>query len=123
MRLFCFAVLFPGAATAASAADAKAYVGTWEGESLCTVHPSACHDEHVIYDVTAAGEKLNMSADKVVDGKRINMGSLPCAVEAGALRCPFRDTVWSFTAKDKVMEGELRLGDGTLFRRVKVEKK
>ena len=99
-------------------------IGTWEGESICTVHPSACHDEHVIYEISDAGrDKLKMSADKVVNGERQNMGDLECTYERKTLSCPFAKGVWAFDVSGTKMTGTLKLTDGTLFRKVDVKKK
>ena len=94
-------------------------LGTWEGESKCTVQPSACHDEHVIYEVTrGADKKLSMSADKVVNGERQNMGDLSCVYSRPTLRCDMPNGTWSFDAKEGKLTGTLTLPDGKLFRRV-----
>jgi hypothetical protein len=99
-------------------------VGTWEGESICTVRPSACHDEHVIYEIKqGAKNKFNMSADKVVNGERQNMGDLECSYEGKTLSCPFAKGVWAFEVSGAKMKGTLKLADGTLFRNVDVVKK
>jgi hypothetical protein len=99
-------------------------IGTWEGESICTVRPSACHDEHVIYEITEAGKaNLKMSADKVVNGERQNMGDLECSYNGKTLSCPFAKGVWAFDVSGTKMTGTLKLTDGTLFRKVDVKKK
>ena len=109
---------------AAQAGNPADVIGTWEGESKCTVRPSACHDEHVIYEVTQAGkEKLKMSADKVVNGERQNMGDLECAYDGKTLSCPFAKGVWAFDIRASKMTGTLKLTDGTLFRIVDAKKK
>ena len=99
-------------------------IGTWEGESICTVRPSACHDEHVIYEIIEAGkDKLKMSADKVVNGERQSMGALDCSYDGKTLNCPFAKGVWAFDVNGTKMTGTLKLTDGTLFRKVDVKKK
>src|SRR5215472_9563872 len=83
-------------------------LGTWEGESICTVRPSACHDEHVIYDVTRGDAgKLSMSADKVVNGERQNMGIIDCKYTRPDLRCDMPNGTWLFTVKDGKLTGTL----------------
>ena len=120
-RVFiCFLALLSFCGVCGARSDAAAdFLGTWEGESICTVRPSACHDEHVIYEITrdTAG-KLSMSADKVVNGERQNMGTLTCTYARPTLRCEMPNGVWSFDAKDGKMTGTLTLTDGRLFRRV-----
>jgi hypothetical protein len=108
----------------AQSGNVKDVIGTWEGESICTVHPSACHDEHVIYEISDAGKaKLKMSADKVVNGERQNMGDLACTYDGKTLSCPFAKGLWAFEVKGAKMAGTLKLTDGTLFRKVSVNKK
>src|ERR1051326_301967 len=98
--------------------------GTWEGESICTVRPSACHDEHVIYEIKAGSEKkFTMSADKVVNGERQNMGVLDCSYDGKTLSCPFAKGVWAFAVNGTKMTGTLKLTDGALFRKVDVTKR
>ena len=43
--------------TAYAQKDSSGVLGKWKGESLCTVKPSACHDEVVVYDISAPPEK------------------------------------------------------------------
>lgn len=54
-------------------AQQSSIVGSWHGTSICVdkaKHP-ACHDEEVIYDVTAVGgDTVTLRADKVVNGVR-----------------------------------------------------
>lgn len=108
----------------AQTASSAGVLGTWEGESICTVRPSACHDEHVIYQITQDEQKkISVSADKVVNGERQNMGVLECTYDGKALTCPFPKGVWSFSVTGSKMNGGLKLADGTLFRKVDVEKK
>ena len=108
----------------AAQGDLSDVIGTWEGESICTVRPSACHDEHVIYEIKAGSEKkFTMSADKVVNGERQNMGDLDCSYDGKILSCPFAKGVWAFEISGTKMKGTLKLMDGTLFRKVEVGKK
>ena len=117
------------AINAATAQKTNAGVlGKWKGESLCMVKPSACHDETVVYEITApsgAKDKLVMNADKIVEGKPVNMGSLDCkyADAPYSITCdvPGRG-VWSFTVEGDVMTGMLKLSDGTVFRKVSTKR-
>src|SRR5437660_1430297 len=74
MRNLIVAMLF---AAAALAADRPKIEGVWKGESLCTGVLPACKDEKVIYTFRAPASDGTVwaSADKVVDGQRINMGT------------------------------------------------
>ena len=124
-RLLCRVVLLGLCAVCmAQSSNVASVIGTWEGESICTVHPSACHDEHVIYEITkAAQDKLTMSADKVVNGERQNMGDLECTYDGRMLSCPVARGIWAFDVSGSKMSGTLKLTDGTLFRKVSVKKK
>ena len=67
---------------AAPPTDRKGVLGTWEGESKCTVANSPCHDEHVIYRLAADKRDPNqvrLDAYKVVDGQQQFMGTLDCS--------------------------------------------
>jgi hypothetical protein len=47
------ALVFIAAAWPQVAVGAATVVGSWEGESKCTVTNSPCHDEHVVYRIGA----------------------------------------------------------------------
>ncbi len=126
--LLCAISLLVAANTATAQKTNAIMLGKWKGESLCTVKPSACHDETVVYEITApAGPKdhLVWKADKIVDGKQVNMGSLDCkyASESHTMTCdlPGRG-VWSLTVDGDVMTGTLKLSDGTVFRKVSAKR-
>src|SRR5258707_5438868 len=55
-------------------------VGVWRGTSLCTVHPSACHDEVVVYRITRvnATDSLSIDGRRIVNGQEVEMGVLGC---------------------------------------------
>ena len=124
-RVLLCAIAWMVAANAAAAQKTNETVlGKWEGESLCTVKPSACHDETVVYEFSAAGDSKDhvvVNADKIVDGKALNMGTLDCkyADDRHTITCdlPGRG-VWRFTADGDAMTGTLKLSDGTVFRKV-----
>ena len=114
--------------TAYAQKDSSGVVGKWKGESLCTVKPSACHDEVVVYDISAPPEKkgaLVWKADKIVNGEQQNMGTLDCTYAAASrtMTCDMPGKgVWSLTVEGDAMTGTLRLSDGTLFRKVSVKR-
>lgn len=95
-------------------------LGTWKGESLCTVKPSACHDEIVVYEISEGKNGgIVWKADKIVNGERQNMGTLDCTFAASVLTCDIPGKgVWSLTVRGDSMTGTLKLSDGTLFRKV-----
>ena len=100
--------------------------GNWEGESLCTVPNSPCHNEHVVYrisrDKTAPGN-YTIGADKIVNGKPEFMGDLHCRYDLpkSSLKC-LKPGIWDFTIAGDKMTGTLKLDDGTLYRKISVKK-
>jgi len=100
--------------------------GNWTGESICMIKNSPCHDEHVIYHISQpdSNGKLQISADKVVNGQAENMGTLDCIFDkkASTVTCSMNNGLWEFSVSGKKMEGTLKLKDGTLFRRINVTK-
>jgi len=55
-RLFAGTLFLPvafAAAQSGSSRDNAEILGAWEGESKCTLPDSPCHDEHVIYEISA----------------------------------------------------------------------
>src|ERR1043165_4229164 len=86
------------------------FTGTWKGESLCTVRPSACHDEVVIYDVTEEKKsKLHWKASKIVEGEEKWMGTLECDYQASnqVALCSIPNGKWEFHADGDNMTGTL----------------
>lgn len=97
------------------------FVGVWRGTSTCTVRPSPCKDEIVVYRITraAAGDSVLVDARKIVNAREEEMGVLACRVGTGAsLTCAMRNGVWRFTVRGDSLVGELRLPDGTRYRDV-----
>jgi hypothetical protein len=121
-------LLLAGAGTPAfTQKTSSSVLGKWKGESLCTVKPSACHDESVVYEITASAEKKGMlvwKADKIVNGEQQNMGMLDCsAPDAHTMTCDMSGRgVWAFQGQGDGMTGTLKLSDGTLFRKVSVKR-
>ncbi len=109
----------------------KTVLGSWEGESKCTVRDSPCHDEHVLYQIAQDKKdpwQLNLDGYKIVDGAPDFMGTLTCHYEskAGALSCtssnPEKDD-WQFHILGDAMTGRLMIDDRkTLYRRITVHK-
>ena len=105
----------------------KDLTGNWEGESICTVANSPCHNEHVIYRISKDKDgpgKYTIGADKIVNGQQEFMGDIHCTYDQpkANLRC-VKPGVWEFTIAGDTMTGTLKLDDGTLYRKVSVKKK
>jgi hypothetical protein len=121
-------VLFPGLLLFAGD---KTVLGSWEGESKCTVPNSPCHDEHVLVQIAEDKKdpfQLNMDAYKIIDGAPDFMGTLTCHYDskASALSCTSstkdKDD-WEFHAVGDSMTGRLLVDGGkTLYRRMTLRK-
>ena len=116
----------------ALAADDKQVLGAWEGESVCTIRDSPCHDEHVVYDIASdphgpADRKLEIDAFKIVNNEKQFMGTLHCKYAAPTLSCTGNtghDDLWTFTVEGSTMTGELRIDkERKLYRKIRVSRK
>ena len=127
------ALLLPTAAPAQKSASSIA--GTWEGESVCTVRDSPCHDEHIIYEISqdppvqsspAGTQPWKMDGYKIAEGKKQFMGSLRCSYGEAkrSLSCvSSSDADWEFFFEGENMRGTLQLGhEKTLFRKVSAKR-
>jgi len=109
-----------------SGGDGSGVAGSWTGESLCTGVRGACKDEHVIWTFKAPDRngRVWSSADKVVDGQRINMGTgeLQFDPEASTLTMKIPLGVWKLTMKGDTIDATLTLNDGQIVRRMTLKK-
>ena len=104
----------------------KSVLGSWEGDSKCTVADSPCHDEHVLYQIAEDKKvefQLNLDAYKIVDGSPEFMGTLAChyQAKAGALSCTSSSREkddWEFHLMGDQMAGRLLVDGKTLYRRI-----
>ncbi len=124
----------PDVARAAPAASAgiRDLLGRWEGESICQVPGSPCHDEHVVYQFTPLGraaDSLRLDGFKVVRGEEQFMGTLRCSYDVASrtLICTFRGRdvdEWRYTLAGDSLSGTLRTDRGrTLYRIVRVKRR
>lgn len=125
-RALAIFLLFCGAALPLHASD-KAVLGSWEGESKCTVSDSPCHDEHVLYQIAEDKKdpfQLTLDAYKVIEGSPEFIVTLTCRYEsrAAALSCTSSTREkddWEFHLIGDTMSGRQILDDGkTLYRRI-----
>ena len=114
----------------AFAADKVSPLGTWEGESLCTVPDSPCHNEHVVYEIKADTKtqgNITIDAFKIVNGEKLFMGTLNCSWSEAesVLSCHYRaDDDWSFKITGNDMKGTLHIKpERQLYRKISVTKK
>ena len=110
---------------------AVALAGDWTGTSLCTnlkLLP-ACRDETVVYHFTnVSDEKVHVAADKIVDGKPVNMGDFEM-VRSGS-RLTYEATnragrfLWDFNVDGDHITGALKLlPGGDVVRKIDVRKR
>ena len=104
-----------------------AIAGIWRGQSSCEQKQSACREETVVYRFSPLQDKpgsFSVSADKIVDGKAVNMGTLEFRYveDQHALVCEYAQGVWRLSVDGEKIEGTLTRPDGSLFRRVALHK-
>jgi hypothetical protein len=109
-------------------------VGDWSGESICVNKEKfpACKDEVVVYHITKVADKtdtVNISADKIVNGKSEFMGAFDFIYDSKkqTLTSEFKNErvhlLLEFVVKKNVLEGGITsLPDKTQVRRIKVQK-
>jgi hypothetical protein len=113
------------AAAPAGADDLSSVVGVWRGTSLCTVRPSSCNDETVVYYVSGTDrDHLLWVANKIVDGKEVEMGRSECQLVAAEHQavCRMERGIFRFAIDGSRMHGRLDLLDGTRYRAIEVER-
>jgi hypothetical protein len=119
------AVLMAIAMLPAAADELGRFIGEWRGESICAAKNTACHDETVIYRITKLRGKsgyASVSADKIVSGNAVNMGTLEFRHEQNALICEYSEGVWRLKFDGGTIECALIRPDNTIFRRVTLRK-
>jgi hypothetical protein len=111
----------------AASASTTRPVGTWKGESTCLVRPSGCNDEDSVYRFSKALQEnqVTLSANKVVNGKEINMGTGLC--EYGAAKsvvdCPLPNgSTIHFDVAGDTMQGTMKLKDGKPWRKMRLKR-
>jgi hypothetical protein len=107
--------------------DMPAIAGTWRGQSSCEQKESACREETVVYRFSPLQDKrgsFSVSADKIVDGKSVYMGTLEFRyVEVEhALVCDYAQGIWRLLVDGEKMEGTLTRRNGSVFRRLALQK-
>jgi hypothetical protein len=98
-------------------------VGVWRGHSVCMVKDSPCHDEVNVYRISAIAGKPRIyfvSGNKIVDGREQVMGTgeWKYDVNTHELVHKFANGIFRLEVKGEKMEGDLKLPQGTLYRRI-----
>lgn len=100
--------------------------GVWRGNSTCVVKDSPCHDETNVYRISAVAAKpglMTITGTKIVDGREIVMGSSSdWKYDARNRTLDSANGAIHFAIDGNKMEGELRLPDGTLYRRIHLKR-
>src|SRR5580765_641170 len=120
--------------------SAAPIAGQWEGESLCTVPSSPCHDEHVLYEISRAPSPVGnpsariaprdwkIDAYKIVSGEKQFMGTIGCSYDEARkeLSCSGNSKAqddWEFSVEGGTMRGRLVIGaEKTLYRKISLKK-
>lgn len=118
------ALLFVLESWAQSSKELAKVVGSWEGDSKCSVPNSPCHDEHVLYQISVDRkdpDHLSLDAYKIVEGSPDFMGTLACSYHAkqGSLSCTGNTSQqddWEFHIFGDSMSGRLTIEGGKLYR-------
>jgi hypothetical protein len=127
LAVSCSVCLGQGARTQARGEDVDSrIVGTWRGSSVCLVKGSPCHDEENVYRFSKlAGRSgaFSGAGSKVVDGREIVMGRGDWTYDAEkhVLKCKTPDI--RMVVNGTRIEGDLKLPDGTAYRRISLKKK
>jgi hypothetical protein len=130
---FLLLLLLPAIPASSTAQDAspKAIKGVWRGTSICVNLEAApaCKNEEVIYEfretTPPVSGKLNLNADKIVDGKAVPMGEFEVVwvpaegAWSSEIQTPRVHALWSFKQpKSDELAGTLvLLPDRTLIRK------
>jgi len=111
----------------AKTASTASPLGIWKGESTCLVRPSGCNDEESVYRFSKAPQEnqVTLSANKIVNGKEINMGTGRCEYNAAknAIDCPLPNgSTIHFDLAEAAMQGTMKLKGGTLWRKIQLNR-
>ena len=98
-------------------------VGAWRGSSHCLVKASPCHDEENVYHFSATkqSDHLQLRANKIVDGKEVNMGDVECRYDAGkrSVDCAMpHNNALHLEITGDALDGSMNLADGTRYREI-----
>jgi hypothetical protein len=109
-----------------AAQDVAKLVGNWSGDSICLDRQSACHDEKVVYRISAYPDdpaRVKIQADNIVNGQPVTMGTGDYSYdrEKGILRHEDQYGSWTITVKGNTMDGTMSR-DNTPFRHLTLKK-
>jgi hypothetical protein len=100
--------------------------GNWTGTSTCQVKNSSCRDENVVFHIAPgkAANQYRVRADKIVDGRMIDMGDLDFTINRATqtLTCASANGTWVLVVNKRRIEGTLTTSDNVLFRKLSLSK-
>lgn len=133
--LLFVSVLMLSLCAVAQKSTAESLYGDWTGESKCVGSNPSCHDEIVVYHLSKSKNdptKINLSADKIVNGKPDFMGEFDMTFDAEkmTLTAEFMikrtggKGVWLFHVDGDKMDGTLTVfPENEVGRKVSVTRK
>ena len=117
-----FLILVITAIAHTAAQDPGELLGTWRGSSVCTDRQAApaCRDEDAVYEFRPGPRQgvVHWIADKMVDGKRQNMGELDLTYDAAEhcwkveVASTRLKSVWRLSVSGDHLTGSARLLPG-----------
>ena len=127
LKLILFLLFILAAETALSqnSSQDNSIIGIWKGTSICQVKNSPCHDEVVVYYISKVQgiDTFNIVANKIVNGKEEDMGTLGCKLDKANNRLLSNsyNSLWTFNFKSDSLNGTL-YARGSLYRIIKLKK-
>lgn len=120
---FWLLALVASTASAQVGRQGELLVGDWRGLSVCQVKPSACHDEDSLYHIRSVPRKggwFTMQADRVTNGKIVNMGTVDCSYTAAdhLLQCDLPQGTIRLVLDGERLMGTMTLPDNTVWRKI-----
>jgi len=117
-----------------AAQSPRAILGRWTGESICIKASwnAACHDEHVVYEVTPLGAdsmRVHMEAFKIVAGRTEPMYGQDLTYDPrqrawlGEFRNARVHILWRYELHGAALDGRLNMiPSGALARTIRVHR-
>jgi len=127
LKAIVYSLLFLAvhSANAQNSTQDNSIIGIWKGTSICQVKNSPCHDEIVVYYISKVQgiDTFNIVANKIVNGKEEDMGTLGCKLDKANNRLLSNsyNSLWTFNFKNDSLNGTL-YARGSLYRIIKLKK-
>lgn len=117
---------YHSASNATAAEGVARLVGNWSGDSTCVDKQSACHDEKVVYRISAYADdstRVKIQGDKIVNGQPVTMGTADYKFdqEMGVLSHEDEHGAWKITVNGNRLDGTMTV-NGAAFRKLALKK-